>query len=151
MYKIYTVEYGDTIDSIANKFSTTKSFLERINSSLTNIYPGFEIIVPISSNSPFETYIVKKGDNIYEISKEYGTNYKDILLLNGLEENDYIYPNQELIVLKRDYDMYLVKDNETINDIANKINVAAEDLVKQNAALYLIPNQVVIYKKEKTI
>ena len=47
--------------------------------------------------------------------------------------------------------MYLVKDNETINDIANKINVAAEDLVKQNASLYLIPNQVVIYKKEKTI
>lgn len=107
--------------------------------------------MPISSNSPFETYIVKKGDNIYEISKEYGTNYKEILLLNGLEENDYIYPNQELIVLKKDYDMYLVKDNETINDIANKINVAAEDLVKQNASLYLIPNQVVIYKKEKTI
>ena len=130
MYKIYTIEYGDTLDSIANKFSTTKSFLERINSSLTNIYPGFEIIVPISSNSPFETYIVKKGDNIYEISKEYGTNYKEILLLNGLEENDYIYPNQELIVLKKDYDM---------------------DLVKQNASLYLIPNQVVIYKKEKTI
>ena len=76
---------------------------------------------------------------------------KEILLLNGLEEDDYIYPEQELIVLKKEYDFYLTEDDETLNDIANKINVAAEDLVKQNASLYLIPKQVVIYKKEKTI
>lgn len=151
MYKIYEVEYGDTLDSIANKFSTTKTFLERINDRPIEIYPGYQLIVPISLNTPFETYIVQKGDSIYEIAKLYGTNYKEILLLNGLEENDYIYPEQELIVLKKEYDFYLTEDNETLNDIANKINVAAGDLVKQNASLYLIPKQVVIYKKEKTI
>lgn len=150
MYRIYVVEYGDTLESIANKFSVTPSFLERLNGRIDSVYPGYQLIVPVSTNTPFETYVVNKGDNIYEIAKRYGTSYEEIMLLNGLEEDDYIYPDQELIVLKSDYGLYLTNDNETLNDIANMINVAAEDLVKQNASLYLIPKQVIVYKKEKT-
>ena len=146
MYKIYTIEYGDTLDSIANKFSTTKSFLERINSSLTNIYPGFEIIVPISSNSPFETYIVKKGDNIYEISKEYGTNYKEILLLNGLEENDYIYPNETIMVPKQGYSYYITKAGDTLNLVANTFNTNVSNLLKNNETIYLQEGQLIVNK-----
>ena len=45
MYKIYTVEYGDTLDSIMEKYGVTKEELEKYN-DLENLQLGDKLIIP---------------------------------------------------------------------------------------------------------
>ena len=96
MYKIYVVEEGDTLISIAAKFNTTTEILNTINGKIPKIEKGTEIIVPNVTEIPFAIYKVKKGDSLYDIARRNDINYKDIILLNGLKEGEYIYPDQEL-------------------------------------------------------
>ena len=42
-------------------------------------------------------YVVKQGDSLYKIAKEYGVTVNDLLEANGLK-NALIYPNQVLII-----------------------------------------------------
>lgn len=43
-------------------------------------------------------YTVKKGDNPYRIGQNFNTDYNWILAMNNLDKNDYIYPNQQLMI-----------------------------------------------------
>lgn len=147
MYKIYVVEYGDTINSIAQKFSVSIDALEKINGTISNLVPGMQIVVPSNSDMPFFTYVVQKGDSIYDIARKTSANYRDLLLINAIGENDYIYPGQELLIPKPGYGLYLTVENDTINTVSSKLNVQPTNLISQNGSLYLLPNQLVIYKK----
>lgn len=151
MYKIYVVEYGDTLNKIADKFSISVDVLEKINGPITSLVPGIQIVVPNNGNLPFTTYVVEKGDSIYDIARKNNVNFHDLLLVNALEENDYIYPGQELLIPKSDYGLYVTLDNDTLNAVSAKLNIKAEDIIAQNGVLYLMPNQLIIYKKEKSM
>ena len=70
MYSIYQVMFGDTLESIANKFNTTVDKLREINNSI-NMDNGSYIIVPSMSDDAFEAYIVKSGDTIFMGNNEY--------------------------------------------------------------------------------
>jgi len=100
MYSIYQVEYGDTIDIIAKKSGTTSENIKNINgiNSDMDLMVGSLVIIPKKTDNYFENYVVKAGDSIYSIARMYNTNPDTLLLLNGLNKDDYIYPNQEIIV-----------------------------------------------------
>lgn len=99
----------------------------------------------IDYNNPFSIYIVKKGDNIYSIASKYNIPYKELILLNGLNENDYIYPNQEILVPKDGIKFYITKDNETINDIISNLGINNYELFNKNGNLMVLKDQVIIY------
>lgn len=151
MYKIYIVEYGDTLGKIAEKFDVSVDVLEKINGPINSLVPGMQIVVPNnSSNLPFSNYVVEKGDSVYDIARKNNVSYQDLLMLNGLNENDYIYPGQQILVPKPGYGIYITEDNETINGIAGRIGIQPNAIISQNGSLYLVPNQLIIYKKEKS-
>ena len=151
MYKIYVVEEVDTLISIAAKFNTTTEILNAINGKIPKIEKGTEIIVPNVTEIPFAIYKVKKGDSLYDIARRNDINYKDIILLNGLKEGEYIYPDQELLIPKANIGIYMITGTKTLNQISNELMVPVIDIVDQNASIYLLPDQVILYKKEKTI
>ncbi|MBK3719002.1 LysM peptidoglycan-binding domain-containing protein [Staphylococcus arlettae] len=107
----YTVKSGDSLSSIAAKYGTSYQKIMSLN-GLNNyvIYPGQRLKVSgttssstsdsTSSNtstSKTTYYTVKSGDSLSAIAAKYGTTYKKIMELNGL--NDYfIYPGQRLKV-----------------------------------------------------
>jgi LysM repeat protein len=43
-------------------------------------------------------YTVKQGDNPYRIGQNFNTDYKWILAMNNLDKDDFIYPNQQLLI-----------------------------------------------------
>lgn len=148
MYKIYVINEGDTLESIANKFSTSVDVLERIN-DIKQLIPGEEIIVPNNKEIPFIIYKVNKGDTLFDIARRNSVNYKDLILINGIKEGEYIYPNQEILVPKPDIGVYTIENPETLTQIANKIGTTIQNIIDQNASIYLLPNQLILYKKEK--
>ena len=81
MYSVYKIMFGDTLDSIANKTNTTVEELMNINSNIDMSVDSY-IVVPSSMNDSFFTYIVKSGDNLYQIAKEYNINASDLAAIN---------------------------------------------------------------------
>ncbi len=148
MYSIYQIQVGDTLDTIANKVGTTKQVLLTINGITdSNLIPGNFIVIPMNVNLPFTTYVVKKGDNIYEIAKNYGVEYETLLEINGLGKDDYIYPNQEIIIPNKDFNIYVTKENDSLALVAQKLGAEQTDIIRDNATIYLLPEQLILYKK----
>ena len=93
-------------------------------------------------------YVVKQGDSLYKIAKDFNVTVNDLLSANGLK-SALIYPNQVLIIpLNNNGEIifmeYLVKENESLESIANKYNVSLKDLDNYNnlEKLYLAGDQV---------
>lgn len=150
MYEIYRVMENDTIDSISDKFDTTVAELYFINGFDDNflLKPGMNIIVPKKKNSKFSYYTVKKGDSPYQIAKDKNVDYKILLAINGLDDNDYIYPNQTLLLPKDNYMFYLTGDNDTINDLLNQRGCSLDDMLKENENVYLAPKQIIVFNEK---
>ena len=147
MYNKYLIKEGDRIDYLANKFNTTIDKLMEIN----NIYDyrlfkaGREINVP-SDNDYFTTYTVNSGDSLYQIARRYNINPTLLAALNGLNMDDYIYPNQKIIIPKSGYSFYITKEGDTLELVGKKFNRNLKDLLELNNTIYLLPGQLMINK-----
>ncbi len=140
MYQVYQVGLNDNLEGIATKFGISKEELKRINGLANdNIVVGSYIIVPNKLNNNNNSYITQPGDTMYSIAKKYNVDLNTLLAFNGLNKNDYIYPNQEILIPKRR--MYITKENEKVIDIINKLNIDPNKL----SDLYLVQDQVIEY------
>lgn len=148
MYKVYQVQSGDSLERIAQLFHTTTDVIRKINGITGNVVlrPGTFLIVPVEDERLFDTYIVQKGDNMYAIARTYGVDYDMLLELNGLDAEDYIYPEQEILIPKKGVQMYRVKDGDTVDSVVNELSTTYEDLNSQNKNLFLMPGQILFYQ-----
>ena len=139
MYRIYQVEYGDTIDNIAEKTGTTPNNIKNINGINDNndLIVGSLIIVPKSENQLFEKYMVKTGDSIYSISKMYDVDPNTLLLLNGLNKTDY----------KKNVVVYVTKERHTIDMILGNLQEDLNNLNAENEKIYVQEDQLIVHKK----
>jgi len=149
LYQVYQIKSGETIESIAKKLNTTSDELRRLNGIGDNatIREGSYIIIPNNNNDinfnytdpNYKKYIVQKGDNMYKIARENNIDYNTLLKLNGLKNDEYIYPNQEIIIPLKN--TYVTSENEKISDIMNKLNLKMSDIED----LYVVEDQVINY------
>ena len=143
MYQVYELMMGETLDDVANKLGIDVDFLRNLNSDLNNTY----IVIPSMNNdSNFTRYIVKQGDSIYEIARISGIDPSTLLKLNGLNKADFIYPNQELLIPNNDVKIYITEENDTIDKIINNTNNSIDDILKNNPNLYLMQDQIIVYR-----
>lgn len=150
MYNIYVVSPGDTIDSIAQKYNTTPQELYEINSFLIPNEPltiGQRIIIPVPRTDSFEYYTIRKGDTLYKIAQKYNVTSEELAELNGLKKDEFLYEGQVLIVPKPGVKILITKEGETLGYIAKKLDSNLEQVLLQNPTVYLLPNQLIVYKK----
>ena len=150
MYEIYNILNNDTIESIAKEFDTTIDTLFEINGFSPNIklIPGTNIIVPSNKNNPYKYYTVKKQDTISKIANDNNTSSNLLLKINGLDKDDYIYPNQTLLIPKKDFNFYLTNKEDTLRGISENLNVETSILIKENPNLLLANNQIIIFREK---
>lgn len=148
MYRVYKIQVGDTLEQIANNLNTTVEILEQLNGPLNNLYDFEYIIVPNNQSNNFKTYYVKIGDSLYSIARENGISVDDLVMLNGLNKNDYIYPNQQLLLPNNDIELYITKTGDTVETLTNKFDTNYDEISKQNSKIYLLPEQLIIIKKK---
>ena len=87
-YITYTVQKGDSLYSIAQKYNTTVDELKRLNNLTSNtLQIGQELKISSINNSDYIIYEVKSGDSLYSISKNYNTTVDEIKTLNNLTNN----------------------------------------------------------------
>ena len=147
MYSVYKIMFGDTLDSIANKTNTTVEELMNINSNIDMSVDSY-IVVPSNMNDSFFTYIVKSGDNLYQIAKEYNINASDLAAINGIKVDEYLYPNQQLMVPTNKTLVYVTKEGDTLDVVLDNFNTSYDNIKRQNKKIYLMPEQLIIFKEE---
>ena len=150
MFESYLIKKGDTLDSISRMYNTSKDYLVDIN----NLYyyddfkEGRELIVPKVSDTYFNTYKIEKGDTLYAIAKKYNVNPNLLSSLNGINKEDYIYPNQEILVPKSGYSYYITAEGDTLSMVKDIFKTDYEQLLNQNKTIYLLPEQLLVFKKK---
>ena len=92
----YTVQKGDSLWSIAQKFDLTVNDIIAINNlSTINLQIGDILLVPKKDN----LYIVQKGDTLWSIAKKNNISVNELKELNNLT-NNLLSVGQQLIVRK---------------------------------------------------
>ena len=106
-YGTYIVQSGDTLYKIAKRYGMTVSQLMAINnlegSSLrigqvlkvnsgggdsSGIVLGASCYGEGYKEPTYITYVVKRGDNLYNIARKYGTSVDNLIKLNNLTNNN---------------------------------------------------------------
>ena len=156
----YIVQRGDTLYSIANKYSVSVNDLKEVNNLNTNIlYVGQELLIPSEiveepieeiEDDNYDTYIVKKGDSLWQISKDNNITVDELININNLSNNN-LKIGQKLLVPKKDIieedNTYTVVSGDTLWSIAKKYNVPVNDLKEINnltSNLLSIGQQIII-------
>ena len=110
----YTVESGETVVSIADKFGVEYVAIMLMNNMTadTILYVGDELIIPnpgmgIPTSTPLAPnlprgsrieYFVLPGDSLQLIAEEFLSTVDDIVEENELEDANSIYPGQILVI-----------------------------------------------------
>src|SRR3972149_476994 len=144
----YKVKKGDTLYRIARNYGVSVKQIKQANGlRVSDIKPGDRIVVPTkktvktnnnkvtsektkivrksdSGNNNLITHKVRKGENLYRISRRYGVSVKDSRRLNNLS-GSFVKVGQKLKVpggIKADDEVPII-----IEDSADQVEVAAVD------------------------
>lgn len=102
-FKYIRVNRGETLSGIAIKYNTSYQYLARIN-NIANpnlIYVGQELKVPALGDykihdTSHRLYIVRRGNTLTQIAREYGVTIENIVELNGIANPNLIYIGETL-------------------------------------------------------
>ncbi|OGO04423.1 MAG: hypothetical protein A2Y73_00110 [Chloroflexi bacterium RBG_13_56_8] len=95
----HTIQWGESLLSIARKYGVTVSQLVEAN-GLTNanlIYAGQRLLIPESPQGYVE-HVVVQGESLLTIAAKYGVRVTDIAIRNNILNLNLIYPGQRLII-----------------------------------------------------
>ena len=145
----YIIKRGDTLESIASMYNIPASEIIKANGLIAPYYltEGSTLSIPIGIFNIFDYYTVQNGDTLYKIATQYGTTVETLAAINGLNINEYIYPNQTLLIPKRTVGTYITTNGDTMNTVARHFNVTPLDILRSNNNIYLLPEQLIIYRK----
>ena len=155
-YINYTVKSGDTLYSIAKNNNISVDTLVKDNALVDNnlrLGQNLKIRIPSQSTEVIEecygpdytppisttptiTYTVKKGDNLYNIAKQFNTSVTAITNLNNLSSANLTI-GQQIKIPATSTSMpsattYTVKKGDSLYSIARKFNTTVDSIKRKN-------------------
>lgn len=85
---VYVVKAGDNLSYIARQYGTTVSKLQSLNNmgKSTNISVGQKLKVNGEAEPEFKVHVVKKGEGLWDIARQYKVTIEEIVKWNGLND-----------------------------------------------------------------
>ena len=111
-----------------------------------NLYRIDENNTLSNNNNYFEYYKINKGDTLYDIARRYNINPDLLASLNGLNNSDYIYPDQTILIPKSNYSYYITKKGDTLNGVSEVFGISKGELLQENPIVYLLEGQLLVKK-----
>ena len=138
----YTVQTGDTLSEIAQRYNTTYTAIANKN-GIKNpnlIYVGQKLVISGSYESNTatseKTHTVKSGECLSVIASKYGINWKTLAQINNINSPYIIYPNQKLTIpttnTQTHTTTYTVKKNDCLYNIGLKFGVSWKTIASIN-------------------
>lgn len=144
----YVVQKGDSLWSISSKLGVSVSDIKKSNNlSSNNLSIGQVLIIPSKkiddeeNNAEENVYVVKKGDSLWLIAKNYNTSVDEIKRLNNLSSNtlsigqklkipNAITSNEITYTVKKGDSLWLIANryDTTVNAIKDKNGLTSNNL-----------------------
>lgn len=144
----YVVQKGDSLWSISSKLGVSVSDIKKSNNlSSNNLSIGQVLIIPSKKSDDEESkvdenvYVVKKGDSLWLIAKNYNTSVDEIKRLNNLSSNtlsigkklkipNAITSNEITYTVKKGDSLWLIANryDTTVNAIKDKNGLTSNNL-----------------------
>jgi len=151
---IYTVKKGDSLYNIARRYETTVNEIISLNNLKSiNLSIGQQLVVPetgesVTSLPEYTNYVVKRGDNLYSIARNFNTTADQIIKDNNLSSQvlsigqnlkirttktgvveecygeDFVVPDNSVT--------YTVKKGDSLYQIAKKFNTSVDNIKRKN-------------------
>lgn len=149
----YIVKSGDTLEKIADMYNIPAIELIKANNLVMPylLKENDVLNIPTVQANIFDYYTVVQNDTLYNIAKMKKTTVGIVASINGLNEDDYIYPGQTLLIPKEGILTYITTSGDTINSVASYFNTYPQDVLYSNNNIYLLPEQLIIYRKIQAI
>ena len=168
-WRRHTIREGESLGSIARRYNTSVTTLKTTNKLRGNlIRAGHSLLIPTAKKDAKHyslsadarrfrglkttgdgkryVYTIRRGDNLWDISRSYGVSVKELTRWNGIASRSILRPGQKLVVW--------VKDEETPEQQEGLVQVAVENqsnnsyTVKRGDSLWLIARKFNIHVKE---
>lgn len=176
----HKVKGGDSLLRLADKYNTTVDIITQVNELKSNmIRQGEYLVIPVALKSldayslsqdqrlaatqaktqtgAFKlTHKVKSGDTMWDLSREYKVNLRNLAKWNGMAPTDPLMPGKELVIWvdqakpKQSANAvmrsltYTVRSGDSLARIADKFNVSISNIQQWNQINlknYLQPGQ----------
>lgn len=194
-WKKHTIREGESLNRIAARHQTSVSVLKQTNRlSGDLIRAGHALLIPVAKqpgayyslsadvrrfgnlkktgDGRRYIYTIKRGDNLWNISRHYGISVRQLTAWNGIYKTSILRPGQKLTVWVKDEtrkpqrqklikavakktnnDLYTVRRGDSLWLIARKFNIRVKDLLAWNnlrQGRHLQPGQNLIVKSGLT-
>ncbi len=189
----HKINRGESLGQIASRYQTSVSALQEVNRLKGNmIREGHSLLIPTATQpSKYYSlsadarkfkglkttgdgkrfiYAVKRGDNLWDIGRQYGISVSQLTRWNGISKKSLLKPGQKLTVwVKNDEDKeearliktvakstalngnaYIVQQGDSLWLIARKFDIHVKDLLKWNnlkKGVHLQPGQSLIVQQ----
>jgi len=140
----YTVEWHDTLYSIARRFNTTVEAIMALNGlpDEDDISVGQVLKVagtPSPTSGALLEYTVQAGDTLFSIAQRHGTTVDAISHANGIVNPWFIQVGQKLVIPQGSSasppaggDTYVVQPGDTLYSIAARLGKNVWDIIVAN-------------------
>lgn len=90
---IYTVQSGDSLFAISNKYNTPVELLRSVNGlEMVNIVPGQALLIPNSN------YVIQPGDSLFNIAKMASMSLEQLRAANPSVNPDDLQPGMQIVI-----------------------------------------------------
>lgn len=154
----YTIQEGDILSNIANRFNTTVENLLRLNEGLDpdNLPIGEDICIvsktvqPVSCPYGSLPYNIKPGDTLASIASEFDTTPDALILLNPDIDPYNLQVGSRICIAQRftpppdcpTKNYYVIRRGDTLSAIAGIFGVTVREILRINPGLN--PNNLTI-------
>lgn len=133
---IYTVKKGDTLYKIAGLYNMTVNELKALNNLTSNslsIGQQLKVVSDDNSVDTANTYIVKAGDSLYSIAKQFQVTVNALKQANNKTSN-LLTIGEKLIIpgSSSSSNTYTVKAGDTLYQIARRYGLSVDALKQAN-------------------
>ena len=163
-WKRHIIRQGESLNLIANRYHTSVATLKQVNDLRGNIIrTGHSLLIP-TSKQPLKfytlsqdsrryrglkktdgnkyVYTIRRGDNLWDISRHYGVSVRNLTSWNGISANDYLRPKQKLTLWIADAEepakTRKAGSKTTTVQTADRIPGSIHYTVKEGDSLWLI-------------
>lgn len=158
----YTVEPGDTLFSIAQKYGTDLETVRQLNFLFSDAISAGQVLrlplldgytqagAPTATPVPFR-YPIQSGDTLTGIAQKFGVSTDELISVNNIVDTNSLYVGQEIVIPGRagtnvvfdsgstnvesspaNQAVHIVRPGEGLLAIAERYNVSASDIANAN-------------------